>query len=619
MSIPRRGSRESASMAPAAQFPHRAGRGGQSPNPDRRGPDSSTHSRMNTLLLAAVLSLSFLPAAEAGGAFDWLSSKRPASKSQAGREVQIPAAQAPSRNSGKMPDFFASEVQPDVTGQSMNLVKFVESHWMHSRKNLETVTKALVGKVPAKKCGDIAAKLLTIDLQSYKEAVKTGAVGINGLGEGNRALEQLIVELNRIITAPREETMASLEKTLAKVNQANQNQMRLARIYLAASDRLIAMGQEAYQTLELIPTLSIAPLDIYVQASKALMKQVQSSSEALKGLLLNIQNGCEQVGSGIELMTATIKTTLRFSDHFAFAQYPLINLPVPTREKLFSQLSALRNTTRGVDNTLSIGDSHVKNATQQFAHLCEAATAKIRDSLQYLNPMDTGEGNLNQISGYALNQISGLFQRVKENVAEMKMAMAKAGRAEAANGPQIALETGEQRQERRSAGVAGEKLPLFLLGNDGKLNGGRTAEPSPQLALTPAPLEAPSADVPMGQTTVLYREDTGSTSDAFSATPRGDGFGLDEMGIIRQELGGDLPYIKSAQADTSLNSVPEPKADAMMMPDDSLARTDLSDAGIGDGRDLELMRMDSGPSMSDATDLIPMLRLDEPGSKPSAE
>ena len=616
MSIPRRASRECVVVAPAAHFPHRAGRGGQSPIPDRY---SSTVSRMSALLLAAVLGLSSLPAAEAGGAFDWLSSKRPASKSQAGRESQTPAAQAPSNNNGKLPDFFASEIQPDVTGQSMNLVKFVESHWMHSRKNLETVTRALVGKISAKKCGDIATKLLTIDLQSYKEAVKAGAVGINGLGEGNRVLDQLIVELNRIITAPREETMASLEKTLAKVNQANQNQMRLTRTYLAASDRLIAMGQEAYQTLELIPTLSIAPLDIYVQASKAIMKQVQSSNEALKGLLLNIQNGCEQVGSGIELMTATIKTTLRFSDHFAFAQYPLINLPVPTREKLFSQLSALRNTTRGVDNTLSIGDSHVKNATQQFAHLCEAATAKIRDSLQYLNSMDTGDGNLNQISGYALNQISGLYQRVKENVAEMKMAMAKAGRAEAASGPQIALETGEQRQERRSVGVAGEKLPLFLLGNEGKKNGGRSAEPSPQLALTPAPLEAPGGDAPMGQTMILYKEDPGSTGDALSAAPRGDGFGLDEMGIIRQELGGDLPYIKSAQADSSLNSPSEPKADAMMTPDDSLARTDLSDVGSGDGRDLELMRMDSAPSMSDASDLIPMLRLDEPGSKPSAE
>lgn len=603
-------------------------RGGESPFPHRHGPDKpsletmsefSTALRLSAVLLAAALGLSAMPVAEAGGAFDWLSSKRPASKAQAGSGAPISASQPTSRPSAKVPDFFASEIQPDVTGQSLNLVKFVESHWMHSRKNLETVTKLLVGKMPGKKCGDIAAKLLTIDLQSYKEAVKAGAVGINGLGEGNRVLDQLIVELNRIITAPREETMSSLEKTLAKIIQANQNQMRLTRTYLAAAERMISLGQEAYQTLELIPTLSIAPLDIYVQASKAIMKQVQSSNEALKGLLLNIQNGCEQVTSGIELMTATIKTTLRFSDHFAFAQYPLINLPVPTREKLFSQLSGLRNTTRGVDNTLSIGDSHVKNATQQFAHLCEAATTKIRDSLQYINPMDPGSGNLNQISGYAHNQVSGLYQRLKENVAEMKMAMAKAGRTEAVSTPQVALETGEQRQERRSAGVAGEKLPLFLLGNGGKKNGNSSVEPSPRLALTPAPLEAPSMDAPMGQTTVLYQEDATPAGSADSAMSRSDTFGMDEMGILRQELGGDLPYIRSAKADAGLDLPSEPRTDAMMMPDDSLAKAEFSDPGSGDSRDLELMRMDSAPSMSDASDLIPMLRLDDTGSKVFSE
>lgn len=582
-------------------------------------PEFSTALRLSAVLLAASLGLSVMPVAEAGGAFDWLASKRPASKTEPAGISQNSTPQASSRQSAKIPDFFASEVQPDVTGQSLNLVKFVESHWTHSQKNLETVTKAIMGKVQAKTCGDIAAKLLTIDLQSYKEAVKAGAVGINGLGEGNRVLDQLIVELNRIVTAPREETMASLEKTLAKIGQANQNQMQLTRTYLAAAERLISIGQESYQTLELIPTLSIAPLDIYVQASKAIMKQVQSSNEALKGLLLNIQNGCEQVTSGIELMTATVKTTLRFSDHFAFAQYPLINLPVPTREKLFSQLSGLRNTTRGVDNTLSIGDSHVKNSTQQFAHLCESATTKIRDSLKYFNPMDAGSGNLNQISGYAHNQVSGLYQRLKENVAEMKMAMAKAGRAETVNSPRVALETGEQMQERRSSGVAGEKLPLFLLGGDGKKNADRSAEPSPRLALTPAPLEAPNMAAPMGETTILYREDAPAAGSVEAAMTRSDSFGMDEMGILRQELGGDLPYIRSAKADSGLNSVSEPKSDAMMMPDDSLAKTEFSDMGSGDGRDLELMRMDSAPSMSDASDLIPMLRLDDSGSRAFAE
>jgi len=603
-------------------------RNGAPPFPQRHGSDIPGHEptqeqaagwRLSAILLATALGLSTLPVAEAGGALDWLSSKRPSSKTQAVSASPAPAPQAGSRQSTKVPDFFASDVQPDVTGQTLNLVKFVESHWTHSRKNLETVTRALMGKVPEKKCGDIAAKLLTIDTQSYKEAVKAGAVGINGLVEGNRTLDRLIVELNRIITAPREETMASLEKTLAKVSQANQNQMRLARTYLAAAERLISMGQESYQTLELIPTLSIAPLDIYVQASKAIMKQIQSSNEALKGLLLNIQNGCEQVTSGIELMTATIKTTLRFSDHFAFAQYPLINLPVPTREKLFSQLSGLKNTVRGVDNTLSIGDSHVKNATQQFAHLCEAATAKIRDSLKYINPMDPGSGNLNQISGYAHNQVSGLYQRLKENVAEMKMAMAKAGRTETAGVPQIALETGEQVQERRSKAVTEEKLPMFLLGNGGQKRGNGTSEPSPRLALTPAPLEAPAPDASMGQTTVLYREDGVANGGIAPAAPAVDTFGMDEMGIIRQELGGELPYISSAKADAALNTMNEPTSDAMMLPDDSIAKAEFSDPGSADGRDLELMRMDAAPTMSDASDLIPMLRLDDAGSKNFSE
>jgi hypothetical protein len=67
----------------------------------------------------------------------------------------------------------------------------------------------------------------------------------------------------------------------------------------------------------------------------------KSNSEAFKGLMLNILSSSEQIESGLNSIKTNVRETLRFSDHFAIKQFPLINLPAPSREKIFVRLNSL--------------------------------------------------------------------------------------------------------------------------------------------------------------------------------------------------------------------------------------------------------------------------------------
>lgn len=596
-------------------------------------------SHPGTALLAAMLLFGGQQAAWAD-ALSWLKGKSPKRETSSSDKTEKPRASA---MENRVPSFFADETQgPDVTGKSMDLVKFVGSHWSHAAKNLEATTRGIDGKIQVKRCSDITRKLYTIVSQDARESLKLSATGLSGLDQGNQGIDSLLNEISRIVTAPNQETLANLETAVNRTRAANEGQARLARSYLAAAEGMIGLANETYGTLELIPSLSITPLDLYIQGGKTLMRQLQSNNEAVKGLLLNVQSGCDQVAAGLDLMISAVKNTLRFSDHFAFQQYPLVNLPVPTREKLFSQISTVKNTLKGVANTIEIGNSQVRNSAQQFNNLVDNLTTKIRDALQYQTAVDMAAGNLPQISTYAQNQINGLYQRTKEAISETRLAMAKQARTDSNSAPpQIALESRDESQTRNAQRAAGDRLPLFLLG--GKATPGTSGKTQPRdessVAATGPGLQlgAFAKAGGSGQTTILYSEKPEPSSS----------FGLraDEADILQKELGTSIPYVEMAKSPApTVMSDPAPSASlgggfegdvetgrgdgiseflnstdpmpsqpvgrlAPKASDQTAAVSSHMPSSDANG-DMEIMRFENGSGLSETSDLLPLFRLD---------
>lgn len=419
------------------------------------------------LMLSAMIFSMSLPVH--AGALDWLKTKR--NKPRNAAEKSTDRSQSLSSTAEELPDFFKAEEKVDLSGKGLSPFEFAETHWTHSKQILEVAVRRVIEKFNNNRISDSCTKLFSISTQIYRESLKTCAQSLTSLSEGNEKLGELLDELNRIITAPREETLANFEGTVQKISQANYETMQSVKAYLTGSENLINAGAESYQTLELIPSLSLVPIDEFVQSCKQLMSDVRSGNETLKGFLLNVQNSCERTTTGLDQMIQTLKTTLKYSDHFAFRQFPLINLPVPTRERVFSQIGSLKNISKGIDNTLQICDSHLRNSAQQITHLMQNASDKMIDALKYQQQIDFSTGNLPQLSLYATNQVNGLYQRTREIMLEMRTQMTKAARAnpiEAA--PRIAVETSSGHSPNLSKFANGQKLPLFLLGNTEKSN-----------------------------------------------------------------------------------------------------------------------------------------------------
>ncbi len=593
-----------------------------------------------TLAIPVTLGVALLlPSAVEAGAMDWLQGKlttktRGNAPAQDTSSAKTRASAAGNDGVAAMPDFFAPSDQLESTGQTLSTLKFVEAHWTHSRQVLETVSRSLAAKVQIKRCSDISAKLFQIVTGLSKESLKNSGGAIQGIAQSARELEQHLLLLGRIITAPGSETLSNLESAIQKAGTINDRQYSLVKSYLAGAESLINLGSEAYQTLELIPLLSINALDTYIGGAKQVMKQIRSNGEAMKGLLLNLQTGCEQVNAGLELMTTTLKTTLRFSDHFAFKQFALINLPIPSREKLFSQVGMLKNSLKGMQNTLEIGDSQVKNSTQQYAHLVEEITSKIRDHLQYQTAVDAASGNLPQISTYAHNQVLGLFQRAKQGIAEMRVGMNRMNR-EALNArpPQVAMESPADSQARVAEKAAAGKLPLFLLGGKAAASAAAPAKPS-------------AREPSQGKTTILYSEQENVSLAAASKT-RESAFRPDEVDILTRELGSDLPYMETALGSLSgagneslLLDSPKATEDTDILqtgvqdPADSFGRLSPSDDDQPTPRslktsslvqrspsssDLELLNVDVPSGSQETGDLLPMLRLDDSSLTPDRD
>ncbi|MEW6713273.1 MAG: hypothetical protein AB1403_25860, partial [Candidatus Riflebacteria bacterium] len=323
------------------------------------------------------------------------------------------------------------------------------------------------------------------------------------------------------------------------------------------------------------------------------------------GLLLNVQASYEQVISGLDTITRTVRETLRFSDHFAIRQFPLINLPAPSREKMYVQLSGLNNSLKNISNTLAIGDSQVRNTSQQFSHLVSALAAKVGETLKFAGQADSSEKAINQISNYAQNQVAGLYQRVKEDIRSMRSEMAAIVRSGGVQvSPEIDVESRQEFAARRTREVSKEKLPLFLLGGKGAAVASKVVEKPVETA------EINENKAEMAK--VLYSEKP--------ASPEADLMNS-ELEIIRDQLGDNFFF-----AGETLPGV-ENQAEAVQENED-LNYEDSEDAGypasdndkmqvsldnlnsVGEP-EIELLKFDMTETGNDSSEFLPMMRMDE--------
>lgn len=598
-------------------------------------PQSS--SEIRATLLAAFFAAAFASGAEAS-ALDWLNSNTKVSRPRQ-TKARVSADQQVVQLTGLE--------QKGLTGSNLDSYQFAQSHFGNSRSKLESACRAISSRYNDAAVRDILQKLFVIDTQLFKEAIKNSALAVKEILTVNDGLGQGIQDLNRIITAPGQETLDQLDKTVDKVGAANLSQSLLVKKYMAGAERTIQLAQSAYETLELIPSLSTPGLDMMVQMSKQLMRMTQSNAEAFKGLLLNIQSSNELISSGLENIKKTVRETLRFSDHFAVKQFPLINLPAPSREKIFVQLTSLANSIKGTENTVTIGDSQVRNTAQQFTHLISGFLAKAGESLKYQSQAGV-EKAPEQISTYARNQVSGLFLRVKEDISLMRTEMAKASRPNARNlPPAVNFESRDEYASRNAQRASSQKLPLFLLGNTGGsvsqtasagngdsransrsglpnsddlLIGG--AKPSARaanasgldgfIALNTGNRAAKKPVAPKsGTTQVLFSENSFSDDETGLMQP--------EMNILTKELGSDFFFGESGENQSAGSLMAQGSETDSFEEDDTGPLPDESEHGMqmsydnlssGGEPEIEMLKFESVSDTGDSSDLLPMMRYD---------
>jgi hypothetical protein len=579
------------------------------------------------LLCAAFSVISGVPAE--AGALDWLiqsSSSRNAKASVAAGQSNTPA------ESGQVRVESLEERQ--LAGGNLDTFTFASTHWRQSRERLEKACRAISSRYNDTAARDILQKLFVIATQIFRENIRNTAMAVSEVRDINVKVRQGLIAVNRIVTAPGQETLDNLDRAIDEVLAANVNQLLYVKKYLVASERTAQLARTSYETLELIPSLSLPALDMMVQMSKQLMRVSQSNSEAFKGLLLNVQSSNEQVSSGLDNIKKTVRETLRFSDHFAVKQFPLINLPTPSREKIYVQLNTLNNFVRGVDNTVQIGDSQVRNASQQFTHMIAGFIAKAAESLKYHSP-DSQEKALTQISNYARNQVSGLFLRAKEDLTSMRSEMAKAARPGTGNmPPAVKVESGEEMASRRARSAAGESLPLFLLGGKNDSEQTPTAASVEQPVLT-AQANDPGAFLPLKTQSGADRQ-TAQVGSYRSSPPSGvseqvlydesmsfaDNSELlqSEVNILSNELGTDFFF--GSGENISQSSLMAQNDDSVGLMDEEMEGSDSEGFAEGDMQvsydnlnssgepEIELLRFDSANNSSSDAELIPMMRFD---------
>lgn len=533
--------------------------------------------------------------------------------------------------------------QRNINGSNLDAYRFAQTHFGQSKTKLEQICRAVSSRYNDNSARDILQKMYVIDTQIYMNNIKNSALSVSEVLKTNTSIGQGLQDLKQIIMSPGQQTLEVLDKKIDQVRAINASQLLTSQKYLACLESMTEMAKASYETYEIIPSLNMNELDLFVQASKQLMTNVRSHSESFKGLMLNIKSSSEQIDSGLSGIKQTIKETLRFSDHFAIKQFPLINLPQPSREKIFVQVNALANTVKGVDNTISIGDSQVRNSAQQFTHLVNAYTDKSAESLKYKKD-DFGEKAQAQISTYARNQVCGLYVRIKEDMGTMRKDMAQAGKANGNLQPVVNMETRSEYLARKAKSAAEDKLPLFLLGGKGNNQTTMVSAKQSQPLIKPSSngyddssfgSSSNSFDVPEGFMAMnsnskkksdksLYLDskpsDTGFEnpemfSDKDFASIKGDDseFMTSEMNIIQQELGADFFFGNSGEniSGDSLLANADEDLPSYGIEDDSAAMQLSYDNLENNGEpEMEMMRFDSSSLDSDNDETMPMMKYD---------
>lgn len=450
--------------------------------------------------------------------------------------------------------------QRNITGSNLDSYQFAQTHFGQSKAKMEQICRAISSRYNDNAARDILQKIFVVDTQIYMNSIKNSALSVSEVLKTNTATNQGLQDLKQIIMSPGNQTLENLDKTIDKIRSINATQLLTSNKYLACLESIISMSQASYETYELIPSLNIPELDMFVQVSKQLMTNIRSHAESFKGLILNVKSSSEQIDSGLTGIKQTIRETLRFSDHFAIKQFPLINLPAPSREKIYVQINSLANTVKGVDNTISIADSQVRNSSQQFTHLVASFVDKSAESLKY-SKNDFVEKAQNQISSYARNQVCGLFARIKEDTNSMRSEMAAAGKASSNLQPVVSMESRSEYIARKAKSVAEDKLPLFLLGGKGDSNNAvARAKTSQNLDfasannqksnseyMTPANTKTKSSSESYFKNQSKDYSNSFDVSDNlfndsdFASVQNNDtGFMTSEMNILQQELGSDF-------------------------------------------------------------------------------
>jgi hypothetical protein len=575
---------------------------------DKTDPDcgDNANSRPRTTSLSklpiiAVIASAVLAQPLAAGPLDWFMS---GNKSRKAAETKVIINNNPTGSAESALQLSGSGSDA-LSGQNLDPLSFARTHWNHAKDKLEKICRAIMGKSNDRANADLLTKLFVIDTQVFKEAIKNSGMAINELSSANEGMRQQLADLTRIITAPGHETLESLEKSVQRLKNLNQSQILLVKKYLVGSERIIEIGNKSYETLELIPSLNVTGTDLTVASSKQMMKLAQSNSEAFKGLILNVQSSYEQFHSGLDMITRTVKETLRFSDHFAIRQFPLINLPAPSREKIYVQLNSLNNSLKGVANTLSIGDSQVRNTSQQMTHLVSALGAKVAEALKFSAPSAASSDRaIIQISSYAQNQVAGLFQRVKEDIHRMRSDMAAVVRSgDAGSRPGINLETRSEYVARRTTAVTQNKLPLFLLGTGAKAAAAN--DQSEQVAS----VQVKHEEKPQVLSKVLYSE---------SRPERTDGLMSSEIDILKDELGENFFFaedqaevIPDEDAFASEETFDSESEDENYSQDEENMQISYENLENIAEPEIELLRFDMSENTQDSAELLPMMRMED--------
>ena len=541
--------------------------------------------------------------------------------------------------------------QRNINGTNLDSYRFAQTHFGQSKAKLEQICRAISSRYNDNSARDILQKIYVIDTQIYMQNIKNSALSVSEVLKSNTAVGQGLQDLKQIIMSPGQQTLETLDKKIDQVRAINAAQLLTSQKYLACLESMTEMAKASYETYEIIPSLNMNELDMFVQASKQLMTNIRSHSESFKGLILNVKSSSEQIDSGLTGIKQTIKETLRFSDHFAIKQFPLINLPQPSREKIFVQINSLANTVKGVDNTVSIGDSQVRNTAQQFTHLVSAFVDKSSESMKY-QKNDFTEKAQTQISTYARNQVCGLFVRIKEDMGTMRTEMAQAGKANGNLQPIVNMESRSEYIARKAKSAAEDKLPLFLLGGKGGNKNVMVSAKQSQPLMKPSNdsfggnsfnSTSNSFDIPDGfmamnsnkqkksNTNVSY--DTKESSNVFEnsemfnekdfASIKGNDseFMTSEMNILQQELGADFFFGGSgenisgdsilASSDEDLPSYGVDEEYASNNSNDS-AEMQVSYGNLESGSEpeIEMMRFDSSSLDDENDESISMMRYD---------